>query len=733
MLDWLDQNTQYESEIKIANTQVGRRSLNPPEQRFRVGVDIGGTFTDLIVVDQTTGDFAIGKVLTTPDDPSAAVRTVLVQTLERFGVDIAEIKHIIHGTTLVTNAMIERKGAKTALLTTAGFRDSIEIGRESRYDLYDLMLQQPEPLVPRHLRFDVRQRTRADGSSHHALDTEYVKRLATELADKKIEAIAVCFLHSFTNPADEREAKALIQSVAPDLRVSISSDVVPEIREFERASTTIANVYVQALVDRYLGKLTQQLDLLGFKGGFYLMLSSGGIATVETAIEFPVRLLESGPAAGAIAATAYGVACGRRDLISFDMGGTTAKICVVDDGQPMIAHEFEVDRVYRFKKGSGLTIKLPVIELIEIGTGGGSIARVDSMGLLKVGPDSAGADPGPACYRSGGSNPTVTDANLVLGYLDPNYFLGGAMALDQEASRQSIQQHIAGPLGLSVQQAAWGIHQIANENMANAARVHALERGRDPRRFPLLAFGGGGPVQAYRIAVSLGSPELIVPLGAGVMSTVGFLSAPIAFDFVRSSTARLSEIDWDHVNSMLGEMETQGATMLAQSGIEKKQIKHRRSVDMRFVGQGYQLAIELPSGTLSHDSVESLQSAFAAVYRRLYQRAGPPVEIEATNWRVVSSGPKPDLRLNVAGSAANSNSSKQAGDAIKGTRQAYFPETDGYTQTNVYDRYLMKPGMSFSGPAIIEERESTVILGPDSQSHIDEHYNLVVTLPAGLR
>ena len=398
---------------------AGRKILNPSEQRFRVGVDIGGTFTDLIIVDQTTGDFSIGKVLTTPDDPSVAVESVLVETMKRFGVEIGEIKNLIHGTTLVTNAMIERKGASTALLTTAGFRDSVEIGRESRYDLYDLMLEKPQPLVPRYLRFDVPQRTAADGSSLRSLDTGYVTSVARELSDKGIEAIAVSFLHSFTNPADERAAKELIHSVAPDLRVSISSDVVPEIREFERTSTTIANVYVQSLVDRYLSKLTQRLGELGFAGGFYLMLSSGGIATVETAIEFPVRLLESGPAAGAIAATSYGVACGRRDLISFDMGGTTAKICVVDDGEPLIAHEFEVDRVYRFKKGSGLTIKLPVIELIEIGTGGGSIARVDSMGLLKVGPESAGADPGPACYARGGTNPTVTDANLILGYLDP--------------------------------------------------------------------------------------------------------------------------------------------------------------------------------------------------------------------------------------------------------------------------------------------------------------------------
>ena len=705
--------------------------MNPSEQRYRVGVDIGGTFTDLIVVDRITGDFAIGKVLTTPEDPSAAVESVLAETLGRSDVQIRDIQNLIHGTTLVTNAMIERKGAPTALLTTAGFRDSVEIGRESRYDLYDLMLEKPRPLVPRHLRFDVPQRTRVDGSSHVPLDAQYVQRLAGELASKGIEAIAICFLHSFTNPADERSAKALVQSVAPDLRVSISSDVVPEIREFERASTTIANVYVQSLVDRYLSKLKQRLATIGFNGGFFLMLSSGGIATVETAIQFPVRLLESGPAAGAIAASSYGNACGRPDLISFDMGGTTAKICVIDDGQPLIAHEFEVDRVYRFKKGSGLSVKLPVIEMIEIGTGGGSIARVDSMGLLKVGPDSAGADPGPACYGRGGSKPTLTDANLILGYLDPDFFLGGEMKLDLIASRQAVKQHVATPLGISVEEAAWGIHQIANENMANAARVHALERGRDPRQYPLFAFGGGGPVQAYRIAVSLGSPELIVPLGAGVMSTVGFLSAPIAFDFVRSWTVKLSEIDWDRANALFSEMETEGTAMLAPSGIEKNQITHRHCVDMRFVGQGYELAIELPSGKLSAENIEELKSGFTDAYKRLYQRSGPPLEIEATHWRVVSSGPKPDLRLNVSsGESSDSKSidSKSIKGAIKAARQAYFPESDGFVVTNVYDRYLLKPAMKFNGPAIVEERESTVILGPKAAAKIDDHYNLVVSI-----
>ena len=465
---------------------------------------------------------------------------------------MAALGQIIHGTTLVTNALIERKGAPTALLASEGFRDSLEIGREHRYDLYDLQLEMPRPLVPRYLRFGVPGRTLADGSTlpGHDLDEEYVERLARELAAAGIEAVAIAFLNSFANPELERRAREAVQRAAPDIRVSISSDVVPEIREYERTSTTVANVYVQARVERYLRDLEERLARAGFRGALLLLLSSGALATVETAARFPVRLLESGPAGGALAAAAFGAAAGYEDLLSFDMGGTTAKFAVIDHGEPLLAHGFEVDRRYRFKKGSGLPIKLPVIEMIEIGAGGGSIARIDALGLLKVGPDSAGADPGPACYGRGGERPTVTDADLVLGYLDPGFFLGGAMSLDVEAAREAIRRDVAEPLGLSVEEAAWGIHQIVNEVMAGAARVHTLERGGDPRRLPVFAFGGAGPVHGYRIAAALGSPRLIVPSGAGVMSAIGFLAAPLAFDFARSFPGRLDALDWARVNGL---------------------------------------------------------------------------------------------------------------------------------------------------------------------------------------
>jgi len=690
-------------------------------QPYRVGLDIGGTFTDLIVVNDATGAFAVGKTLTTPHDPSEGIERVLLETLLQAGVPATAVRQLIHGTTLVTNAIIERKGARTALLATAGFRDSIEIGRENRYELYDLMLEMPQPLAPRYLRFDVPQRTLADGSTEQELDVAYVERLARELAESGVEAVAIAFLNSYANPAAERAAREAVLRAAPQMRVSISSEVVPEIREFERTSTTLANVYVQGRTEQYLRDLQARLERANFRGNFYLMLSSGGIATVETAMRFPVRLLESGPAAGALAAANYGAAIGQPDLLSFDMGGTTAKFCVIAHGQPLIAHEFEVDRRYRFKKGSGLPIKLPVIEMIEIGSGGGSIARVDSLGLLKVGPDSSGAEPGPVCYGRGGREPTVTDADLVLGYLDPGYFLGGRLALDPSAARHAIQTRIAVPLGLTLDEAAWGIHQVVNENMANAARIHTLERGKDPHGLPIFVFGGAGPVHGFRIALALGSPMLIAPFGAGVTSTVGFISAPLAFDFVRSRRSPLNEIDWFHAGALLDEMQSEGDVLLSASGVPAAQIEHRREADIRYVGQGHEIRVRLPDGALDAGGLPALLAAFEAEYLRLYGRLGPPVPVEVINWRVVSSGPRPQVRLAVDGSRGG-----DAPSAIKGRRRAYFPEAGGMSDTPVYDRYRLECGAAGQGPAIIEERESTLVVGAGGRWHIDDQWNLIV-------
>jgi N-methylhydantoinase A len=697
--------------------------MEVPNGHRRIGVDIGGTFTDLVAFDDASGSFAVGKTLTTPRDPSQAVETLVLESLEREGIAIGSVQQLIHGTTLVTNAIIERTGSHTALLATLGFRDSIEIGRENRYELYDLMLEMPQPLVPRYLRFGVPQRTLADGTTLQELDTTFVEQLTHELVTNGIEAVAIAFLNSFANPSAEREASAIIQRVAPGMRISISSEVVPEIREYERTSTTIANVYVQDRVEKYLHELQTRLHRLGFMGSLFLIISSGGIVTVDTAMRFPVRLLESGPAGGALAAANHGAACGYDDLLSFDMGGTTAKFCIIDQGQPLIAREFEVDRRYRLKKGSGLPIKLPVIEMIEIGAGGGSIARIDPMGLLKVGPDSAGAEPGPVCYGLGGTEPTVTDADLVLGYLDPDYFLGGQLRIDFEAAELAIGERIADPLGLSIEEAAWGIHQVVNESMADAARIHTLERGKDSHRFPVFAFGGAGPVHGFRIAKALSSPAFIVPFGAGVMSAVGFLTAPLAFDFVRSWPGRIDSLNWQEANALLSEMEAQGQTLLEKSGILLEHISHRRVADMRYVGQGHEIQVPLPTDRLSSENVPAILESFEEIYRRLYERLSQSVPVEIINWRVISSGPMPQVRLQSVG-----NEPMSAQTARKGSRKAYFPELGGYHAVPVYDRYSLLPGTSSAGPAIVEERESTVIVGPDCRFRIDEQRNLLVEL-----
>lgn len=690
------------------------------ERPYRVGVDIGGTFTDLILVDDRTGVQVVGKALTTPDQPALGVETVLRDTLGRAGVAPAALGHIVHGTTLVTNAIIERKGARTALLATEGFRDAVEIGREHRYDMYDIFLDLPRPLVPRYLRFGLPERILADGTVQQPLDQDYVRRLVTELAAKGIEALAVSLLHAYRNPVHERQVAEICRQVAPHLYVALSSDVVPEMKEYQRTSTTICNVYVQALVERYLGDLVRRLRALDFAGELFVMLSSGGIATIETAQRYPVRLLESGPAAGALAAATYGRLAGLANLLSFDMGGTTAKMCIIADGQPLVTNEFEVDRVYRFKKGSGLPVRIPVIEMVEIGAGGGSIARVGELGTLKVGPDSAGADPGPACYGRGGTQPTVTDADLILGYLDPDFFLGGRMRLDRTAAERAIHEHIARPLGLSLTEAAWGIHQIVDENMASAARIHAVERGKDPHSLPLFAFGGAGPGHAFRVAEILRSPRVVVPFGAGVTSTVGFLAAPLAFDFVRSAYGRLVAMDWATVSALYAEMEREGLALLARAGVPRDQVTLRRTADMRYVGQGHEVAVPLPLGTLGPETTPAVAAAFAEVYRQQYGRTGPEVDIEALNWRLLASGPQPVLRLGTPQPGATAD----ARAAVKGQRPIYLPDERGYRPVPVYDRYRLAAGARFAGPAIIEERESTIVVPSWADVEIDAFLNV---------
>jgi N-methylhydantoinase A len=691
---------------------------------FRIGVDIGGTFTDLVVLDERDGTTRFGKTLTTHTDPALGIEQVIVATLDAHGIAAREIGDIVHGTTLVTNALIERRGATTALLATAGFRDMLEIRREVRYELYDLRISNPTPLVPRNRSVDIPQRTLADGSRSVPFDESTVRDAARRLVADGVEAVAVAYLHSYVDPTDERRTAELIAEVAPSLRVALSSDVAPEIREFERATTTVANVYVQGLVEDYLASLVGRLRRLGIDAPLHVMLSSGGIGTVATASRFPIRMLESGPAGGALAAARFGRAADVDRLLSFDMGGTTAKLCVIADGRPLVSNEFEVDRVYRFKKGSGMPVRTPVIEMIEIGAGGGSIARVDSLGLLTVGPESAGSEPGPACYGRGGARPTVTDADLLLGLLDASRFLGGEMGLDVDAARVAMSTHVAEPLGVDVTEAAWGVHALVNEHMANAARVAAIERGLDPASMPVFAYGGAGPVHACRVAMALGARTVIVPAGAGVLSADGFLDAPLAFDAVRTGRIELPTADWRVVNDRLVEMEAETTALLAEAGAARAAVVHRRSADARYVGQGFDLRIELPDGVLDETSRPEIERRFGEVYTQLYGRLGPEVPVELVAVRVESSVPRPPRST---ASVIEPESVPNTAPVVDRSRPIYWPESARFVDTPVHRRERQPHGTVGVGPAIIEERESTLVVPPGAMWRVRTDRALEVT------
>jgi 5-oxoprolinase (ATP-hydrolysing) len=687
--------------------------------RYRVGFDIGGTFTDFVLYDADSAEVRVHKCLTTPDDPSLGALEGLNEILAGAGLGTADVSHLIHGTTLVTNAIIERQGAKLALLTTQGFRDILEMGTEQRYDIHDLFLEFPEPLVPRALRREIDERMSRDGDVVVALDLDQVRSQAADLVAAGVEAIAVCFLHAYKNPAHEQVVRDLLSDAYPQIAVSLSSDVQPELREYERTSTTTANAYVQPLMQRYVDRLVEAFTEQGFAGQFHLMQSAGGLVSPKTAVAYPIRLLESGPAGGGLATAFFGGRVGKSDVISFDMGGTTAKACLIENGKANVAPMLEAARVHRFKKGSGLPIKAPVIDMIEVGAGGGSIARFDKLGLLKVGPGSAGADPGPACYGKGGTEPTVTDANLLLGYLDPAFFLGGRMSLDKKASESALAR-VAKPLNLTAIEAAWGIYDIVCESMAGAARVHIVEKGRDPRRYSMVAMGGAGPAHAARVARKLGVGEVIVPPASGAASALGFLVAPISFEFARSLPSLLDEMDFGAVNDLLAELEKEGRTLLSDAGVEASDVTVTRHAEMRYFGQMREIDVPLQAETLDAGSVEQAKAAFDTEYKRLYAHLyeGPPVQ--ALNWRVLCSGPTPEVEM---GSLEAND-----GASLKGRRQAYFPEAGGFVEVPVHDRYALAPGQSIEGPAIIEERESTTVVPPGDSLAVDDLFNLCLTI-----
>ena len=685
--------------------------------RYRLGFDIGGTFTDFVLLDGETGEVRLHKCLTTPDDPSAGALGGLEDLLAAAGLRLGEVGHLIHGTTLVANALIERTGARVGLLTTEGFRDILEMGTEQRYDIHDLFLEFPPPLVPRRLRRQVVERLGRDGDVITPVDLEQASHEVADLLEHGVEAIAVCFLHAYKNPAHEEAVGTLIEERFPGLPVSLSSAVQPELREYDRTSTTVANAYVQPLMGRYVGRLVEALEVQGFHGQFHLMQSSGGLAAPAVASSIPVRFLESGPAGGGMATAFFGGQVGKGDVISFDMGGTTAKACLIQDGQADVAPMMEAARVHRFKKGSGLPVKAPVIDMIEVGAGGGSIARVDSLGLLKVGPGSAGADPGPACYGHGGTEPTVTDANLLLGYLDPGFFLGGRMALDGTAAETAIGT-LGEPLGLTALETAWGIYEIVCENMASAARVHIVEKGHDPRRYAMVAMGGAGPAHAARVARKLGVGEVIVPPASGAASALGFLVAPISFEQARSHPCLVEDMDFGAVNRLLADLEAEGRRLLAEAGVAPGDVTVARSADMRLFGQMHEINVPLPSEPLGENNLGGLKAAFADVYTRLYTHLYEGVRIQALHWRVLCSGPTPKVDM------TRQVGTDGSGEARKGSRQAYFPEAGGFVEVPIYDRYALTPGQEIAGPAIVEERESTTVVPPGDALSVDSHLNL---------
>ena len=605
--------------------------------KIRLGLDIGGTFTD-VALEVGERRFT-AKTLTTPNAPEDGVLAAMRSVTAQAGIEPQQVGLVVHGTTLATNAVIERKGARTALLTTEGFRDVVEIRHENRFEQYDINIDLPAPLVPRRLRFPVRERIDAQGKVLVPLDLSSLVRAFESLATQQVEAVAVGFLHSFTNPDHERRTGDAIARRLPHVAVTLSSDVSPEMREYERFSTACANAYIQPLMGRYLAGLERKLARAGFVCPLLLMTSGGGITTVETAIRFPVRLIESGPAAGAIFAGCIARQHGLDQVLSFDMGGTTAKVCLIDKAQPQTARVLEMARIYRFLKGSGLPLRIPVIEMVEIGAGGGSIARLDALKRIAVGPDSAGSQPGPACYGQGGSEPTVTDADLVLGRIDPGAFSGGSIALNAAAAVGAVAERIGAPLNLATDHAALGISEMVNENMANAARVHAIESGKDLGVRTLIAFGGAAPLHAARVAEKLGIGRVLIPTDAGVGSAVGLLRAPVAYEIVRGRLMRLSEFDAASANRLFTEMRAD-AEAVVRRGQPSAELAEQRSAFMRYRGQGHEIAVELPVREFNAADRSKIAELFETAYRRLYSRSIPGVEIEILSWVIKLSGPE---------------------------------------------------------------------------------------------
>lgn len=685
---------------------------------YRLGVDIGGTFTDFAVVDEVTGTVQVEKLLTSAKAPEETVLRGIESLAEAIPDMLAQTSEVIHATTLVTNVILERKGAKTGLLTTAGFRDILELAREVRYDIFDMFIRLPEPMVPRNLRLGVSERVLADGSILVPLNEAEVREAAATFRDAGVEAIAVAFLHSYRSGDHETRAGEILREELPGVTVSLSHEVHPEPKEYERTSTTVIDAYVKGLAEGYLDRLSVGLAHRGYRNRLFVMLSNGGTATVETAKSVPVQIVESGPAAGVEAASYFGRLMGLDHMLSFDMGGTTAKLCIIEHGRAARTRTFEVDRVHRFKAGSGLPAAVPVYDLLEIGAGGGSIARVNDLGLLQVGPDSAGSDPGPASYGLNGKAPTVTDADLLLGYLNPDYFLGGQMRLDIAAAERAIRDGLAEVTGLTPIGAAAGVHELVNENMTSAARVYVAEKGQAPSRLSLVAFGGAGPVHAVGLARKLGCPQVIVPPFSGVMSSLGLLAAPVAFERSRAVRQIVSALDLEAVEAAFCDLEDEASSLMPDGS----RLSVRRSVDLRYSGQDYPLEIET-EGPCNDEAVKSdWEARFEAAYNELYGKVDDDNPVELASVRVHVSQPTP--QLDIARPAATSDASPKA------SREIYVSAQAGMESVPVFERTDLRIGQEIDGPAIVEEKESTTVVGPGDRLSVNSFGCLVVDLAA---
>lgn len=670
---------------------------------IRLAIDIGGTFTDICL--DKGGEFVSTKVLTTPRSPEKGVIDGVKRILKNSGVNIGDITIVVHGTTLATNAIIERKGARSAFIVTRGFRDSLEIAYEHRFEQYDLNMVKPAPLVPRNLRFEVDERVDASGRILLPLDEKGVCDVARRLLEEKVEAVAVGYMHAYMNGDHERRTRDILRKVAPDLTISLASEVCPEIREYDRWSTTVANAYVQPIVDRYLGLLEQSLVLMGLRCPLLMMTSGGGLTTVETARRFPIRLVESGPAGGAMLASSIAAKFDIARTLSFDMGGTTAKLCLIDDGEPQYSRTFEVAREYRFLKGSGLPLKIPVIEMVEIGAGGGSIASVDSLLRVNVGPHSAGAEPGPACYGRGGDKPTVTDANLILGKIDPHYFAGGSIALSPDRALASMKSGIGDRLGLPEIAAAATVCEIVEENMANAARVHAMERGKHLENRTIIAFGGAAPLHASRIAEKLNINRILIPARAGVGSAVGFLVAPVSYEVVRSRHTLLHPqwFDVGALNALCDEMRAEALTVV-RAGAPDDALTTTIAADMRYRGQGHEITVRIPNEPFGANTCDELAKLFEEAYAAAYGRIIPGLTVEVINWTLRTAAAVPSV-------AKACIEKPQRAAAAGETRETFDFLSGRLIAVSVYRRDSLPVGEFVTGPAIIVEDETTTVVG----------------------